>query len=148
MPSPLNAPATAGAGLDLARIDPHLPGLVRVLDRLAPGVLVPEPHDYARLLTGGRAWPADRLALHPGRPRRCHDNAARLWARDPARWVIVTGLARTDLSGGAIWHHHSWLHDQATGQLTETTHARTHYFGVPLGPEDTRAFVQALTRRR
>ena len=71
------------------------------------------------------------VKLRRGEPNACHSNAAELWARNPARRVLVTGYA---LNRGC-WRQHSWVIQQDT--LLETTCQRDRYFGLSLNPAES-----------
>jgi hypothetical protein len=88
--------------------------------------VVPEP-DLGELIEHGRVWAIDGLVVELGERARCHHNAARRWLDDAdIRWV--TGWA---LSDDDVWRQHSWLVD-GDETITETTEARTAYFGFVL----------------
>jgi hypothetical protein len=102
-----------------------------------PGV--PDPH-LEQLLGQGQLW--EGLAkLVPGTPGRCHENAARLYQRNPARFRVVTGYA---LSADGLWRQHSWGYDTASRsrrRIMETTERRLRYYGVLLSAAEAGAFV-------
>ena len=84
----------------------------------------------ARLLARGQLFDQP-VKLRRGEPNACHSNAAELWARNPARRVLVTGYA---LNRGC-WRQHSWVIQQDT--LLETTCQRDRYFGLSLNPAES-----------
>src|SRR5690242_10861493 len=95
----------------------------------------PDPHGVA-LRERGRLFDQQRR-LRRGRPNRCHGNAARLWAADPARHTLVTGYALNH----CVWRQHSWV--VAGKTLLETTSVAELYFGVELAEDEALLFWEA-----
>lgn len=72
-----------------------------------------------------------------GEVSQCHENAARLWANNKDRAVIVTGWAMSD---DGVWRQHSWMRDLKTDGIYETTEKRLLYYGYDLTPEEAETF--------
>jgi hypothetical protein len=102
-----------------------------------PGV--PDPH-LEQLLGQGQLWEGS-AKLGRGIPGRCHQNAVRLYQRNPVRFRVVTGYA---LSADGLWRQHSWGYDtapQSRRRTVETTERRVRYYGVMLSAAEAEAFV-------
>ena len=78
--------------------------------------------------------------MNRGRPKKCHENAARLWWSDPDRYALVTGYA---LLWDGAWREHSWCVDRRVDRIVETTVRWLRYYGYVLTPDEASAFVLA-----
>jgi hypothetical protein len=94
-----------------------------------------EPHLDA-LVERGQLFdqPIKRLR---GKPGRCHQDTAQLWAGDITRTKIVTGYAESD----GKWLQHSW--GLRNGRIYEPNQKRDRYFGVVLNPSESCMFFVA-----
>ena len=90
--------------------------------------------DLPELLERGQLF-AEPVKLRRGRQGGCHENAAKLWAKDVHRTRLLTGYG---LSDDGLWRQHSWVVQK--GVLLETTRKRTLYFGIALDPEPALKF--------
>lgn len=94
------------------------------------------------LLSRGQLWSGRGAAMEPGARSRCHANAARLWAADPASTLVATGYA---LSEDGLWREHSWGIRVDPGspevQVIETTTPRVAYFGFVLTDAEAKGFL-------
>jgi hypothetical protein len=125
----------------------------RLLSHGGDRVVVPadeEDPDLERVFARGQLLDGASAILKPGVPRRCHQNAARLWERGqttakirPVRGcTLATGYA---LSDDGLWRSHSFC-VAADGRVLETTTLRDRYFGVLLDSDEAAAFFsQELT---
>ncbi|HEX9413019.1 MAG TPA: hypothetical protein VF916_05905 [Ktedonobacterales bacterium] len=136
-----------------ARLAEHLkqqPEFAALVDRLLgiAGVRVvppgaPDPH-LEKLLGHGQLWDGSAKLVR-GTPGRCHENAARLYQRNPVWFRVVTGYA---LSADGLWRQHSWVYDMAPRsrrRTTETTERRVRYYGVMLSEVEAEAFARSNT---
>ncbi|MDR6218319.1 hypothetical protein [Deinococcus soli (ex Cha et al. 2016)] len=100
-------------------------------ENLESGAPVPFLDDAEILLRRGTLHTGP-VTLRAGYPALCHHNAATLFVHhcddDRARLDLMTGYA---LHGGS-WHRHSWLTEQQSGTLVETTYLFGAYYGVRL----------------
>jgi hypothetical protein len=83
-----------------------------------------EPH-LDDLLARGQLL-HDPVKIRKGQPNSCHENSAKLWAKDAVRTQICVGYGLND----GIWRQHTWA--SRDGSLLETTVKREHYFGIVL----------------
>ncbi len=82
--------------------------------------------DLFELLLKGVFLTGENVLMEPGKPCRCHDNAA-LLADEHEHVAIMTGYG---LSVDGLWRQHSWCINTLNDQLIETTVARLIYFGI------------------
>lgn len=92
-----------------------------------------EPH-LTQLIAQGQPF-TEPVRMRQGKPCRCHENAAALWAKDVDGTELATGYG---LSDDGLWRQHSWV--RKDNLLYETTERRDQYFGVVLGTVDALRF--------
>ena len=110
----------------------------RLLDAGGKKVCRPrnEDEDIGKILERGKLWKNRRLLMR-GKPSECHSNTAELWSLNRGRAWIVTGYA---LSRDGIWRQHSWLWDEISDRIVETTVIRLKYYGFPLTDDEAEYF--------
>lgn len=115
-----------------------------LMNELARMDLREEP-DLADILERGYLRSGRGARRAPGRPISCHENAARLWKKNPDSTVIVTGYA---LSKDGSWRQHSWVKDSTDDRIYETTNPRVAYFGFDLTPDESQRFYDGNVLHR
>lgn len=93
-----------------------------------------EPH-LTELLERGKLFDQP-VKRKPMRDRRCHQNAAELWAKDVKKVTIVTGYGWSD---DGIWRPHSWI--LKNNHIYETTIKRDRYYGFELTVDESVLFI-------
>jgi hypothetical protein len=89
-----------------------------------------------------RGWPIVpsknlKVVMMRGEPSRCHRNAALCWEANPNKVTLYTGYA---LSKDGLWRQHSWLVNNTSGNVVETTEARIIYYGYPMTADEANEF--------
>ena len=84
------------------------------------------------------------MKLVKGKDGACHQNVAKMYgsSKFPKKsYGIATGYYMHKDEG--LWRSHSWLYHRKTGRILETTgNEATHYFGVALSAEESKAYVK------
>lgn len=75
-------------------------------------------------------------------PNQCHKNSARLFVTNPNRYSICTGWAVDTNFSFNVWSQHSWVYDNKTKKIIETTGKRKGYFGFKLTKDEAKQFVK------
>ena len=81
-----------------------------------------------------------KVVMMRGEPSRCHSNSALCWEANPNKVTIYTGYG---LSKDGLWRQHSWLVNNRSGNVVETTEPRIIYFGFPMTPAEAAEFYYA-----
>jgi hypothetical protein len=129
---------------------PHLESvgaLINKLQEISPAPIIPQSRDQllhdpdaAIIESQGRLVEASKNNRQGvfGPDGECHWNVADLF-REGKIDAIVIGYAKNRSAG---WHQHTW--GEKDGKIVETTPSNmssTHYFGVALDKQDSRAFA-------
>lgn len=97
--------------------------------------------DLDKILSRGQEFDGTKAKMKKGQPSRCHSNSAKLWKQKPEKLTIVSGYAlSTDPDGLGVWRCHTWVVDNKTQQVIETTEKRTIYFGYSLTEDESHQF--------
>jgi hypothetical protein len=109
------------------------------------GFLLGELDDWAlnASLKYGNSISAENATVTANGNNACQVNSVIYCRRNPGyrKWV---GFA---LNAEGTWWYHSWVANEQTGAIVETTQARSKYFGVEDPPEHYTPQYESLARR-
>jgi hypothetical protein len=140
---PVQAQVLAARGFTLGNDRPELAALAPLKARLLGyggwAVILPlVEQDLANLLERGILLDGAGAVIRRGEPSRCHYNVARFWGTNRrSTYDIFTGYA---FSKDGLWRPHSWMINNTTTRLVETTERRVAYYGYRLNGTEAQQF--------
>jgi len=101
------------------------------------------PKFLHELIVGGKEFSSSSVGVVKGKPSQCHDNVIRKWLDKPELYTMAHGFVLSD--DHQLWRHHSWLINNKTGKIIETTKKREIYYGLALDTAELqKLFVEEM----